>query len=370
MATIERRGKGYRVRWRDPTGKQRSRQMPSRKAAKQLFSEVEEAEALGRVWNPSRHAPVLEDAFRDFLSDRARVLKAETLSARALILDLFLGYLRQRTDGAPLHLDVLSRETLSGFWSWLSAGEHRRPVLPSTANSYTRLVHRAWEWIWDSDAYADDCPRPRKLDFPKTSTRLAPYAPTWPDVDAAIAAAKHWHRHLLIVLRFTGLRMKQAMGLRWDDIDLDGALLTIRPEQGKSQSESRGRIIPMSKYLVAELAGWGRRDGWLIVPRGRTRYPAKGVIRSIWARTDVDPSRYAQPAHCFRRCLQSHFQSAGVAYNVAEYMIGHKVGVGGDVYTAPWAYMEAMRRAVATIPPLDEGNTVDLDARRASNQDP
>lgn len=89
-------------------------------------------------------------------------------------------------------------------------------------------------------------------------------------MDACIAAARGWHRKLAIVLRMTGLHVSQAMGPLWSDLDLDRGILVFRGELGKSPSEKRGRVIPVSPHLVEELKTWGEREVWL-VPSGRTR---------------------------------------------------------------------------------------------------
>lgn len=54
MATIERRGDGWRVRWRDPDGTGRSQQCPTARSAREVKLAVEEAAALGRRWDPGR----------------------------------------------------------------------------------------------------------------------------------------------------------------------------------------------------------------------------------------------------------------------------------------------------------------------------
>jgi integrase len=67
------------------------------------------------------------------------------------------------------------------------------------------------------------------------------------------------------VLRYTGLRVSEAMNLTWTDLDLQTRTLHIRSSNAK---EGQGRVIPMSPHLVREIAGWGTRLGYLI-PSGR-----------------------------------------------------------------------------------------------------
>lgn len=72
---------------------------------------------------------------------------------------------------------------------------------------------------------------------------LAPtVTPTWSQMDACISEAKtEWHRRTLVVMRYTGLRINQVLGLLWSDLDLSRQMVTIRPELGKTRAEKTGR---------------------------------------------------------------------------------------------------------------------------------
>lgn len=95
-------------------------------------------------------------------------------------------------------------------------------------------------------------------------------------MDACVAACKGWHRRLAIVLRFTGLRVQQAMGLRWDDVDLERAKVTVHGEVRQSAQERRGRELSISEHLVAELAQTDRRR--------RPPYGPRRHVDAIWWR--------------------------------------------------------------------------------------
>jgi integrase len=55
---------------------------------------------------------------------------------------------------------------------------------------------------------------------------------------------------VFIVFRFTGLRVSQAMGLRWEDFDFERRTLTFRGELRKTTQEHQGRIIHVSQHLL------------------------------------------------------------------------------------------------------------------------
>ena len=52
MASIGKRGNGYRVRWRDPDGTERCRQVSSKSAAKDLKRDIEDKLDRGLRWEP------------------------------------------------------------------------------------------------------------------------------------------------------------------------------------------------------------------------------------------------------------------------------------------------------------------------------
>lgn len=69
-----------------------------------------------------------------------------------------------------------------------------------------------------------------------------------PDWYATVMSLRHpIVRDYLLLLLFTGLRRNEAATLRWEDIDLDSKVLTIRPEIAKNGNEHR---LPLSDFLV------------------------------------------------------------------------------------------------------------------------
>lgn len=77
-----------------------------------------------------------------------------------------------------------------------------------------------------------------------------------------IKAATDDERALVMTAITTGLRSSELRGLRWADIDLKGAKITVtqRADQwgviGPPKSEAGRRTIPIPPQLVAELKRW------------------------------------------------------------------------------------------------------------------
>ena len=373
MASIEQRGEGYRVRWRDPDGEPKCRQCPDLATARRLKREVEQTVAEGRRWEPRDARPLadLREILTAYIRDKSRVLASGTAERYARNLEIFLRWLQGR-EGArgKLYPELMTKTLLAAFFDDLAGdGRHGRPRQDSTRRKIVEVVQLAWEWAYNEDDWSAVVPRPRTIDMPREEGELT-VAPTWVEMDAVIRAFDEgaWHHRLAIFLRFTGLRVQQVMGLKWDDLDLEQATLRVRGELGKSRQERRGRIIPVSKHLVDIVSGWGRREGFVITTgrRGcRERLARPRDLDRAWARAKVREAAWkGRPHHAFRKGLVSELRRAGADADAVEYLVGHSLGLRG-VYTDPDAL--ALRQAVALIPPLTAtGAVVSLDSRRVA----
>ena len=86
------------------------------------------------------------------------------------------------------------------------------------------------------------------------------------DLKRLIKAASDTERPLILTAIRTGLRSSELRGLRWQDIDLDAATVTVcqRADQwgeiGPPKSEAGRRTIPIPPELVKELKVWKLRS--------------------------------------------------------------------------------------------------------------
>jgi integrase len=297
-----------------------------------------------------------------YVRDKARVLAPGTAERYGRNLVIFLRWLKQREGGKrKLYPDILTRNLLAEFYEHLAIkGRHGRPRQDSTRRKIVEVVQLAWEWAYNDDELAEGVPSPRSIEM-RRKEGAPTVAPTWTEMDAVIHAFPEgsWQRQLAIVLRFTGLRVQQALGLRWDDVDMDEATLTIRGELGKSRQERRGRIVPLSPHLMSILAGWGKREGYLIPTNRQARRERLARPRDLgraWDRAGVRKGAWeGRPHHAFRKGFVSELRRAGADPDVVEVLVGHSLGLRG-VYTDPDAL--PMREAVALIPPIQESRVV------------
>jgi integrase len=178
------------------------------------------------------------------LRARAVRLARRTLIRYGQMAEAFVGWLETR-EGKGVRMRAFSRALLEDYWRELTAGSSGRwggDRAVSTARKHLEVVRLLWEWAHDREEYDGQVPRPREVDLPRRAVTAPALAPSWAQMDDAIVTARGWLRCLFVVLRCTGLRVSQAMGLRWEDVQADS--LRVRPELGKSQSEKHGRLIP------------------------------------------------------------------------------------------------------------------------------
>jgi integrase len=364
MAHVEKRRQKYRVRWRDCSGQQRVRTCPDRKTAEKVRLEVERAAVLGeeqREPEPVRREPDVEELMREFLRDRSRSRAPASLRRYACDLDTALGWLRRKMRGnGRLSPQILSKRLLEDMYDDLLAhGRHGRPRKPVTVKKIVSIFELMWAWAHNDDRYAGIVPPPRRIEM-SNGPQDPVLAPTWAQMDACVATTSGWVRKLAVVLRFTGLRVQQVMRLRWEDVDLEKALLKIRGELGKTRCERTGRFIPISQHLVKELRQWGPGEGHIVPCGNRHEEGARGReakgrdVARAWARAGIPSSIWRQrPHHAFRKGFKTELTRAGARWEAVEHLLGHQVG---DSVTARYLDPTALplREAVDLIPPLGQ----------------
>lgn len=382
MASIHKRvkatGTRYLVTWRDPGSPTlRSCTVHTLDAAKRIKLR---AEVLHDAGKPYAGPAAEEAAEAERRSVDLWLLSTEYLAAKRragwvdgsieqadIAIGLFLAGLEERDD-VPIPLERLTREALAAHYDHLRA---ERGCSLTTARDRVLHIYRWWQWAIEQGRWPG-LGAPRKPEMARPLAHPEPVAPTWEEMDRAIACASGWYRRLMTVCRFTGLRGEdQALQLR--RADLRDGWLTIRPELGKTASEQRGRVVPVSPYLLAELATWPTDpDGWLVhIPRTTTRHTGApkrrawndqtsaaweraGVRREVW---DTQPTadgsrRNGHPLHAFRRGVITGLLVAGAKLADVQVLVGHKgdANVTTTRYTDP-AQLRDLAAVVALIPP-------------------
>lgn len=335
VANIQDRQGRPVIRWRCPACGRQHQYSPrdsGRRHVEGIVREIERAVDRRECWcrRPEGvpEAAALIEAVAAHIDGRARKLAPGTVRLLEVELGTLLEVAGEGATVADLSVDLYGR-----WWDHLVKV---RKCSPATATARVRKGERFWRWAAADDRYRQATPMPRVIEDLPDPPQPAKPAPTWEEMDRAIAHAWGWYADLFLVLRFTGLRAGQAMRLQWADVDLDAGTLAVRPELGKSRWERRGRVVPMSPHLVAELAGWGRRDGFLIRTDTDLRTLGHHPMARAWKRAGVREQVWGgagrgRPAHAFRAGFVTGLRSAGVDLALVQHLVGHDPG---DVTTA------------------------------------
>jgi integrase len=253
-------------------------------------------------------------------------------------------------------------------------GRHlRERYAEGTVYQTISAVVDMWTWAASQDEYAS-LPRPPynlQIVMPRPADYHAPDAvPAFAECDAAIRNIRlPIPRRLAILMRYTGLRLEQAVHVHREDLDLRAGTLLIR--KGKSRREKATmRRVPVSPHLVADLRPWleTRLPGPLFpdpkdakIPlvsyRNQTRYVTEGwrtATQNGDARLEVwaPPSRSkTRPDHAFRAAFQAALADVGVSDSTIDWLVGHAPKTTrARHYARPSD--NVLRQAVAKVDPI------------------
>jgi integrase/recombinase XerD len=166
----------------------------------------------------------------------------------------------------------------------------------------------------------------RKIESPARDDKMG----NWlrPEQDAAMqdAVATPIERIIVMLLRYTGLRVSEACGLRWSDLDLANDSLQVR----KSKTKSGVRVVPVPPILVPQLRVWQRyleeqglygRDGFVLATKNETAMKPQFVWRVV-KRVGERAGLYVSP-HTLRRTYGSSLINNGCRLEVVSKALGH-----------------------------------------------
>lgn len=366
MASIEKRGSGWSVRWKDLSNANRRRQCPSRRVAETLKREIESELALGRDWAPSQAEQLLEDTVKAYMGYQRRRLAATSIAGMKSVLSRWLYWLEQvRGGGRRALLSDLTRPMLEVYHYHLTSPAGGA-CAASTARFQLGHIERFWRWAFEE---VEGVPRPRSLRLigaPSAQVR----APTYEQMDAVLQRLRGVNLYPATVARFTGLRVGQIMRLKWEDLDLTEGLLRIRPELGKTRAEQRGRELPLSPHLVALLRDeelWPRTSDYVVPMKRKGRQLSTRSLLRAWEKTGAHPQIWRRRSfHAFRKGVRTFLEVEGVSMRVVNYLIGHSDSHVSARYVDPRHF--DLRGAVELIPPLDLSRwpRTDAELRRRS----
>jgi integrase len=195
--------------------------------------------------------------------------------------------------------------------------------------------------------------------------------PSKDEIRAMLAAAQGRWRALLVTAVFTGLRASELRGLRWGDVDLDEAVLTVRQRAdrwnviGSPKSAAGKREVPLAPIVVNALREW-----WLACPAGEIGlvFPnTKGAVDSlpnmhrrglgvvqVLAGLSKEAAHPKYGLHALRHTAASLYIEEGLSPKRVQVLMGHSsiqvtFDTYGHLFPSPQDDRATMRRLQARL---------------------
>jgi integrase len=231
MAAIEKRNDNYRVRYRDPSGHQRSRTF-RRKADAERFAREVEVDMDRCQWIDPRGADVALEQWAETFLTFAQSLSPTTVQTYRRDLDR---YILPRFGAVRL-----GRLTPEEIEIWLN-DELAKGLAPSSVHRHYRTLRRVLQTAVEKDRLiSNPCDRVRPPKVPKTAMTVL----TWEQAMALADAHSERYRTLIYVALDTGMRWSELVGLRRASVDLAPRKIRVVEQLVQLDDGSRVRRLP------------------------------------------------------------------------------------------------------------------------------
>jgi integrase len=208
------------------------------------------------IWQPPRPQPLVEEieeepTFHVFSSRWFEQKKLEGLEQRTLdhLQWALSGHLIDYFETLPL-----SQITAERIDAYRAAKVREREMLlvdrPLGNSSINRTIQVLAQVLDAAEEYGHVGSNPAR--GRRRRLKVAKPRRTWLELDevrSLLDAAATDHRPLLATMILAGLRVGEACALRWRDVDLARAKLTVQ----KAKTDAGRRVVDLSPYLLEEL---------------------------------------------------------------------------------------------------------------------
>ena len=205
-----------------------------RKEARKVLRELELEHLRGKLDLKEKKEILLFDYLSEYL-EHTRINKAKNThrleQGIASCLKAFFG---------NILLAEIDNRAIEGYT------RHRvsKGLKPSSTNrelaTLRFMLGKALEW-----GYLDRVPTIKMLKLPKQPPRFL----SVDEMERLIECSSAWLRPILLVLRNTGMRIGEALSLKFSDVDLGNKVLLVR-----SQKTNNFRLVPINSELEETIA--------------------------------------------------------------------------------------------------------------------
>jgi integrase len=326
------------------------RELPTKRLAERRM-EVALARINGLDYRPGRVA-----TFEEFLERwKAEILtKQKPSSARAVRSHLRCYIVPQL---GKLRFEQFGIENQQAFITRISENGVSRKTVLNVLGTLSSIISTARNWGYNCEQLESE-----KLRLPPRGTRHEARNFTVEQLRKILAIAEEPWRTLYFILTLDGLRAGEALGLQWQDVDLDRKLLHIRRSAWYGQvqttkSQTSETVVPIPDALATILKEYRSKwqanpQGFLFVTRnGRPPSSNKVVEYHLW--TILDALGIPRCGlHAFRHTHASLLLDCGATPKVAQRQLRHSdarttLEIYGHVVGE--AHREAVEKVAAVV---------------------
>lgn len=189
----------------------------------------------------------------------------------------------------------------------------------------------------------------RKLYIPseKKLVRKALEKEDFADIAIHLPELQRQDRLLMALLMYTGMRLGEVLGLKWEDIDLENKCIYVRrsvthptntPLIGTPKTENGVRTIPLVSELEMHLIPFDK-TGFII--GGDAPY-SKAMHRRAWERIGRQIELHGATAHIFRHTFLTMLAATGIDPKTIQAIAGH-----GDIQITMNRYVHPVNENIS-----------------------
>ncbi len=327
---VFKRGAGYVVRFRDPSGRQRQRSARTLAEARRLRAE------LGADVSRGEYRPEAKISFAAYVSTWAgaytgrtsRGLRAETLAEYVRDLAPAVAHFGRR------RLAEIGAPDVRAYAQTLASGGNKPATIRRKLAPLKALLATAVEdGLLRSNPTAGVKLAPRPTAEAEADEDQVKALSTEELARVVAEIPDDWRRLLVSTLAQTGLRISEALGLRWGDLDLAERRLHVRRrvrdgKVGPPKSGRGRREIPISAALARELVAhrlaspWSADGAYIFAGEDGKPLETRNLYR--WAKPAAERAGVGWAAfHALRHTAASRWLLSGVSIAQVSRLLGH-----------------------------------------------
>jgi integrase len=156
------------------------------------------------------------------------------------------------------------------------------------------------------------------------------------DVDKLLEACEGRRVEPLVwFVAYTGVRIGEALGLQWADVDLDAGTAVIRRSAPGAATTKTGRTrtVTLVPAVAAQLGTLRGNGGYVFASASGGPLDRRNATRELQAALAAAGVPTARPWHSLRHGLAHRLLAGGVPLHVVSSLLGHSgIGITADLY--------------------------------------